>query len=427
MKRQKTYRNLLVAAFLINLVGIAFLGYKKLDNSIPNDINIVVNKSQKFDFSLPVEAGIKADDVDAINIDHAKIDKKLIKFNLNSPFVIQSSKEGNYKIDLKLFGLIKWKQINLEVTHDIKLIPCGIPIGIYVETDGIMVLGTGVIHSMDGLNYEPALNILKSGDYITKVNQVKMNTKEDLSREIQKSNGREISLTIRRSDRETKVKIKPVKGADGSYKIGAWIRNDTQGIGTLTYIDSNNDFGALGHGITDVDTNLLMEVEGGSIYKTDIIQIEKGKKGIPGELVGLIKIGEKNRYGKILKNSNQGIFGTINSNLKNYTMRKAMSIGYKQDIKLGRASILCTIDNKVQEYKIEIEKIELNTKNHSKGLVIRITDPALLNKTNGIVQGMSGSPIIQNNKLIGAVTHVFIQDSTKGYGTFIENMLNASE
>lgn len=429
MKRYSIYRCILVALFIVNLTGIFYLGNTMLDNRIPDEIKIAVDKLEQFDFSLPIEADIICEDnVNALNIDQAKINKNAIHFDLNNPFTIKSSKAGNYKIDLRLFGLIKLKQISLEVIKSTKVIPSGVPIGIYVKTDGIMVLGTGTIHSVDGLNYEPSLNILKSGDYIEYINDKSITTKEELAEAIQKSKGKDLKIKIRRGNIETKVTVTPVLTVDGDYKIGAWIRNDTQGIGTLTYITKTNDFGALGHGITDVDTNLMMDIGQGSIYKADILQIQKGAKGTPGELVGIINLADRNKFGDIYKNTEQGIFGKIEgTDLHNLVNMDAIPIAFKQEIKLGKASILCNIDNEIKAYDIMIEKISLNTKNHSKGLVIKITDKELLTKTNGIVQGMSGSPIIQNDKIIGAVTHVFIQDSTKGYGIFIENMIQNGE
>ncbi|NLZ83672.1 MAG: SpoIVB peptidase, partial [Clostridiales bacterium] len=208
---------------------------------------------------------------------------------------------------------------------------------------------------------------------------------------------------------------------------GAWIRDNTQGIGTLTFVSTVGAFGALGHGITDIDTGLLMDIKGGTVYAADIMSIIKGKEGEPGELIGMIRQSSKHKIGKIYRNSLQGIFGTIDNNYNWILGQEPLEIGLKQEVTRGKATILCTLADKVEEYNIEIENIDISNSNHSKGMVIRITDERLLEQTGGIVQGMSGSPIIQNNKIIGAVTHVFIQDSTKGYGTFIENMINNLE
>ena len=180
----------------------------------------------------------------------------------------------------------------------------------------------------------------------------------------------------------------------------------------------------MGHGITDIDTSLLMEIERGYLYNADIMTIIKGKQGVPGELIGLINQNEDDKIGNIVKNTNQGIFGEINNGFVRANTHDALPVGLKQEIKIGPATILSCVENQIKEYKINIDKIDLNSQSPNKGMVISITDSELIKKTGGIVQGMSGSPIIQNGKIIGAVTHVFIQDSTKGYGTFIENMLN---
>jgi stage IV sporulation protein B len=427
MNRLKIYRMILLVCIGINIAGIIVIGYQIFDKSVPNDIKIMVNRLENFNFSLPIEAEIDGENVNVLNIPNGKIKNEEIKLSFNKPFTIQSAQKGSYNIDLKLFGFIKIKEIELDVIEEVELTPCGMPIGIYVETNGVLVLGTGAIACVDGLNYEPSLNVLESGDYITAVNNKLVGSIEDLQREIHKSTGKDIEVTIRRKEQMTKVKIKPVMAVDGIYKIGAWIRDETQGIGTITYVDDHKHFGALGHGITDIDTGLLMEIMNGGIYKADILQIVKGKAGTPGELVGLINLDEKYKIGDILINSNQGIFGSMNNNNKYEKLMKPIPIALKQEIQLGEASILCKIEDRVEEYKVEIEKIDLNSKKDSKGLSLRIIDDELLDKTNGIVQGMSGSPIIQNNKLIGAVTHVFIQDSTKGYGIFIENMLQSSK
>jgi len=189
----------------------------------------------------------------------------------------------------------------------------------------------------------------------------------------------------------------------------------------------NGEFGALGHGINDVDTSTLMELKSGSLYKTSIVSIIKGEKGIPGELTGTIDYDEENILGDITSNTNEGIFGTSKKILESYEESSVMEVGLKQDIKLGPAYIRCNIDGVVEDYEVEILEVNTGEINKNKGIVLKVTDQELLNKTGGIVQGMSGSPIIQDNKIIGAVTHVFIQDSTKGFGIFLENMLESKD
>ncbi len=427
MRRKKIYRRVLISFFLLNLVVVAYLLIYNVEKNIPNEIKIVVDREESFSFNMPFKANIETKDIGVISVNDNRVPSNQIDIDLNQPFTLQSSRTGQYKINLKLFGLFKYKNISLDVIDNVELIPCGIPIGISIETDGILVLGNNRITGSDGLNYEPAHNKLKSGDYILSINNSEVMEKEKLIEEIQKSQGKDIKLKIRRNGEIISVRISPVKTSDGDYKIGTWIRDDTQGIGTLTFVSTNGYFGALGHGITDIDTGVLMEIDNGLIYDAQIMSIVKGKNGEPGELIGMIRQNEKNKIGYITDNTSQGIFGNVSHKYHLREDFKPLKIGLKHEVKVGKAYIRCMVDGKINDYEIDIVKIDIGSSNHNKGLVIRITDERLLNLTGGIVQGMSGSPIIQNNKIIGAVTHVFIQDSTKGYGTFIENMVNKLE
>ena len=195
----------------------------------------------------------------------------------------------------------------------------------------------------------------------------------------------------------------------------------------MTYIDMNGNFGALGHGISDSDTGGVVQIEDGALYETSILGIEKGTFGKPGVMSGVIYYGPGSVLGTIHSNTEEGIFGTVNERFKQTAKADAIPIGYRQDVKKGTAYIRSDVSGIVKDYEIEIQKVDYTTAHKNKGMVIKVTDPELLAITGGIVQGMSGSPIIQDGKLIGAVTHVFIQDSTRGYGIFIENMLEAAE
>lgn len=421
--RKQIYRSLLIILVFLDLMVILDMGIKKMASNIPSNIRVLVGTEETFDFDLPVEGDIETEQVDVFNVDNKQNLNNKIHINLNKPFSIQSSKVGAYSVDLKLFGKFTLKKINIDVIESVEVIPSGMPIGIYVKTDGVLVLGTGDVTSSDGMNYEPALNILKSGDYIVSIDDVPVATIDDVMNYINKSNGASMEFSVRRNNELIKLKVTPVKSADGDYKIGVWIREDTQGIGTLTFTTTDKKFGALGHPITDMDTGTVLEINQGFIYTTQIIDIVKGKSGEPGEILGVINQSEKNKIGTISSNTTQGIYGNLKDNSNKIKQSDVMEIGLKQDIKLGKAYIRCMVEKELKDYEIEIEKINLNPSAENKGMVIRITDERLLKVTNGIIQGMSGSPIIQDNKLIGAVTHVFIQDSTKGYGTFIENMI----
>lgn len=427
MRSRQRYRRFLICLFLLNLFLVGFFIYYTIDKSIPDEIKILVGTQESFDFDMPLEGNITTDDVGVLQVNDLSVPSDQIRLDLNQPFTLESSQTGTYSMDLKLFGLINFKRVSLDVIETIELIPCGNPIGIYVETDGILVLGSGRITGVDGLNYEPTRDKLKSGDYILAINGVEVNRKNDFVDLIQNSNGEAVTLLVRRNEEEITVRVSPVKTASGSYKIGAWIRDNTQGIGTLTFISSDGQFGALGHGITDIDTGLLMDVKLGSIYTAEIMSIIKGKEGEPGELIGMIRQSNKYKIGSITNNTYQGIFGRVGYEFDEGINAEPLPIGLKQEVQKGKAYIRCNVNDKITDYEINIESIDISNANHSKGIVIRITDKRLLELTGGIVQGMSGSPIIQNNKIIGAVTHVFIQDSTKGYGTFIENMVNNLE
>jgi len=426
-RKKKLYRRVLISLFLVNLAAIIFLGIYNIERNIPDEIKIVKGREESFYFNMPLKGNIETEHIGVISVNDTRVPSNQINIDLSEPFTLQSSQTGRFDIKLKLFGLFNFKKISLDVIEAVELIPCGIPIGISVETDGILVLGNNRITGADGLNYEPAHNKLKTGDYIISVNNRKVMYKEELIEEIQKSQGKEIKLQVRRNGEIISVSVTPVKTINGDYKIGTWIRDDTQGIGTLTFISTDGYFGALGHGITDIDTGLLMEINNGVIYDAEIMSIVKGKEGEPGELIGMIRQSERHKIGYITVNTHQGIFGTVNRKYKFKNEFKPLKIGLKQEVKTGKAYIRCMVEGEITDYEIEIQKVDMSNSNHTKGLVIKITDKRLLDATGGIVQGMSGSPIIQNNKIIGAVTHVFIQDSTKGYGTFIENMVNKLE
>ncbi len=442
MGSMKSYRRIVWSLLVLSIVGTVVYSYFLIENNVPDQLTLFIDETENFDFAFPVTGEINNDSGEESNVSVFQSTNKpvdgAIRFDFGEPFSIKADALGNYKMLVKLFGFIQLKEMNLHVVEPVKVIPVGKTIGIYVETDGVMVLGTGAVTGKDGINYEPAENAIYSGDYILAVNGTNVETIGELSSQIQEGKGQKATLRIRRKGEEQEVVVSPIEAVDGSYKLGIWTRQDTQGIGTLTFVDENGKFGALGHGITDSDTGILMEIEGGSIYEARIIDIVKGEQGEPGEMMGMIQVSSNTRLGSIESNQEQGIFGMISGNMNTYNNLSedidhangrnrekgtALEIGLKQEIEIGKAKILCDLGEGVQPFDIEIEKIQMNSSDVNKSMVIRITDEALLEKTNGIVQGMSGSPIIQNGKLIGAVTHVFVQNPAKGYGIFIENMM----
>lgn len=303
----------------------------------------------------------------------------------------------------------------------------GMPVGIYMETDGVMVLNTEKIEGIDGKEHEPAADVVESGDYITAVNHHEISGKADLLSAVDQIDGDDVVLTLRRGEDTMDRKISPIECEPGQYKLGIWVRDNVQGLGTITFLTEQSRFGALGHGISDTDTNMLMTIDSGRVYRTSIQDITKGYSGSPGTMEGIIVYNKYNILGTIDKNTETGIYGTIEKIDELFDEQIPIETASKGEIEIGDAKIRCYIDNEIKEYDIKVTDIDMTSSEVNKGLVIQVTDPELLEKTGGIIQGMSGSPIIQNGKLIGAVTHVFVQDSTKGYGIFIENMLNQVE
>lgn len=303
------------------------------------------------------------------------------------------------------------------------VIPGGMPIGIYMKTDGVLVLGTDSVKGADGQVYAPAENLVKAGDYIVGINGDAVDSKKELVSQVGKLDSEKVVLQIRRKEEEIDVKVTAAITNKDEYKLGIWVRDSVQGLGTITYITTNNQFGALGHGIHDMDIDELLEIGEGRVYNTEILRIEKGKKGSPGGMEGMIVYNRYNILGSIEENTEIGVYGTIR-NLDSLTQEQtAVPVCLKSDVDTGPAVIRCCVDDEVKEYDIEIERINHFTLEANKGLVIKIVDEELIDITGGIIQGMSGSPILQNGKLVGAVTHVFVNDPTKGYGIFIEEML----
>lgn len=425
MKNNRYIDKIFIVVMLLFFTCLTGLLFHSIKKALPDEINIIANGEQQFDFGLPVNGFIKSA-VEVSEIGESNIPSNQIKIDMHKPFTLKSGNGGSFVMACKLFGLINLKDVKIDVVDKEYVIPCGMPIGIYIQTDGVLVIGTSVVNAMDGMNYEPSYKLVKSGDYIVGVNGIKINNKNELISLINQDGANSIVLNIRRSGELIDVKIEPVQTTPDEYKLGVWVRDNTQGIGTLTFIDKDAEFGALGHGINDVDTSTLMELKSGSLYHTNIVSIIKGEKGVPGELTGTIDYDKKNILGEIKRNTTEGIFGISEKILSQYDKDSSMmEVGLKQDVKLGPAHIRCNVEGEIKDYDVEIIEVNTGENNVNKGIVLKVTDERLLNVTGGIVQGMSGSPILQNDKIIGAVTHVFIQDSTKGFGIFIENMLQS--
>ena len=380
---------------------------------IPSKIHIQQGETEEFDFAIPATADI------------SKQNRAIGSLDLGRPVTFYASDTDTYDMSVKLFGFINFKETQVSVIDTTQLKPVGKPIGIYVKTKGILVIDSGEFEGEGGMMQQPS-SLLQEGDYICAYNGEEISLKRDLIARINECNGEAVVLTVDRGGEVFDLKVTPAKNKEGFYKLGIWVRDNAQGVGTMTYLTQSGEFGALGHGINDLDTSTLMELDYGSLYHADIVSIKKGLAGEPGEMTGYISY-KKNEYlGNVEQNTAEGIYGSVLDSFAGDVDTEFLDIALKQDVHLGPVQIYCTLGEEAAYYDAEITDIYQQNDNPGRGFKLHITDAELINETGGIVQGMSGSPIIQDGKIIGAVTHVLVNDPTRGYGIFIETMLDAA-
>lgn len=307
------------------------------------------------------------------------------------------------------------------------VIPLGRTVGIKLFSDGVMVVGLSEIATAEGMASPAAACGLQAGDIITHINSEDVDSIEEVQSLLQDLSGEKMSLRILRDDKQIQLTAQAAQcSADGAYKLGAWIRDSMAGIGTTTFYDPQSGvFGALGHGINDIDTSLLMPLQSGSIMYASVTSVKKGVSGNPGELQGSFEV--THDMGELYANTPGGVFGTL-SDQTLVDGGQLVPVAFRKEVKTGTATILSNIaGNSVEEYTIEILRIYPAEEGKTRDMMIKVTDPRLLETTGGIVQGMSGSPIMQNGRLVGAVTHVLVNDPTQGYGILAEHMLDNAE
>ncbi|NPV72374.1 MAG: SpoIVB peptidase [Pelotomaculum sp.] len=339
---------------------------------------------------------------------------------------------GPVKVRLSLLGVIPVKDITVSVLPQVKVIPGGQSIGVLLHSQGVIVMGRSDILNQTGRFVNPAADAgIKEGDIILKINGEAVRA-EDQVRELVAqagAEGRELALEVKRGEKTFQVRVKPVFCKETlRYRMGLLIRDSTAGIGTLTFYDPEKMiYGALGHVITDLKTNQPVDLSGGKVTGASVQSIHRGKRGQPGEKIGMFT-GDTDISGTIAKNTKMGIFGRLQKPLENQIFQEPIPVAPAVQVREGEAEILTVLNGeKVERFTIEIVKVNLQARQNGKGLVIKITDPRLLEQTGGIIQGMSGSPIIQDNRLVGAVTHVFVNDPTRGYGVPAEWMLQEAD
>ena len=356
------------------------------------------------------------------------------ELNLKKMFGIQTvetakTSNNNYNVsnlEVNMFGSIPLKDVKVTVIDDIEVVPIGKIIGLKLYTNGVLVVGMSEIEDCNNNLIKPYQNTdIKEGDTILKINENEIQDIDVLKEVVNKSEGENLKLTILRDGSILTSNITPVKTDDKEYKLGLWVKDAATGVGTMTYYEPNSkSFAVLGHGITDSDTNNLINIESGELVTSKVISIKKGEIENPGEIKGTIL--NQQTIGRVSKNTQFGIYGTLdNLTSLNIDTSKKMKVALRDKIKIGEAKIICSLDNsnKTKEYSIEIEKIYYDNDYNNKSMLIRVTDPELIDKTGGIIRGLSGAPIIQNGKFIGAVTNVLVSNPEIGYAIFGDLMV----
>jgi len=415
-----------VICLLFFAISTPVQSYLNLPNQQKLSVGDNLTLGLNFPKSLSEQLSIQINDSEGIlNLSESfRNDKKLFNFTESSPVALEP---GQLILQLKLFGFIPLKKINVDVIPNIKVYPGGQAVGVLLRTQGVLVVGQSPIVDEEGKAHFPAKEAgIKTGDSIIKINDHNIQTDDQLAKLINElgQKHQKIILSIKRNNNIFSKELMAIYCVEtNTYRIGLFVRDNAGGVGTLTFYDPiSKKYGALGHMISDSDTNQKINIKKGKLVKASIEGIQKGKKGLPGEKVGVFV--ENSDMGNIEVNSFCGIFGTLTGyKISNDMYKKPLAVGFANQVKTGSAQILTTLEGqKIEKFAINIERV-MPGRRDGKEMVIKIIDPKLLKITGGIIQGMSGSPIIQNGKIIGAITHVFINDPTRGYGILIEDML----
>ena len=351
---------------------------------------------------------------------------RFVSLELSSKEINTDNTKGNRgEVVFKLFGLIPIKKVAVKIMPEEKVYVGGVPIGLKIQTDGVAVVGDCVVSSKNADVYKN--KHIKNGDIIQEIDGVSVKKISDLTDHISNKTNESVELKLLRNGKTHYEKVTLIKNEEDKYRLGVWVKDDCSGIGTLTFVKcTDNSFGALGHAITNNgrDESIVPMIDG-EVYACNLVNIEKGGKNHPGELQCVFV--ERDKCGVIEKNTKVGIYGKLNNMQQLVDTNKTLSLGGRLSVKPGKAKIVSSVSGIQEEYEIEIIKTNYQAKCDDKSFVFRVKDDRLLSLTGVIVQGMSGSPIVQNGKLVGAVTHVFVSDSTKGYGVYTDWMLQQIE
>lgn len=422
--RKYTFIKKALIVLMASALAVICVSYIKVMLTVPGDMVLIEGEEYSYNIDSLFPLSIKADTEGILRINGNKIASSYNHIGVSKPVSLSSDRDGSVKLQLRFFGLLPVKTVNVDVVSNKNLVACGNTVGVKLKLDGILVIGISDVLS-NNQKVIPVKNTgIRPGNVITRINDENVDSIQELVDAIENNGAKPLKINYRSGNEIRQAMVSPVKSSeDDKYHIGLWVRDSTAGIGTLTYYDEKTGrFGALGHGITDIDTGTLMSVKSGEILESSILGVKMGKSGVPGELKGIFTEGTK--LGTIQTNTEIGIYGKLDKLAAERIEGKVYPVGVRADIREGPATILSNIDGKkIEEYDILIQRVSRQNLNGTKGMIIKITDHRLLDATGGIVQGMSGSPIIQGGKIVGAVTHVLVNDPTRGYGIFIEAML----
>ena len=395
---------------------------------LPSHCHLIKGKQEHLNTKLPFAVEISLEQPGGLKINGHQLTSEGLRVDLTKQLALRADAVRKYNLDFKLFGIIPIRSMVVDVFPEMRVVPGGHSIGVILQSKGIMVVKSSFVIDSNGNKRYPARQAkLEVGDKLLEVNDILIKNKYHLAQLIQNLAQQHKKLIFKIKKQNGKIVFKsitPVKNKEEQYMIGVYVDDGATGVGTISFYDPQyKSYGALGHMITEANTQLPIDIAQGEIVRAYISGVQQGKAGIPGEKLGTF-FKRQGLIGNIKKNNQFGIYGELFTTLQNPYFEQPIPVASSLEVKTGAAKIYTVLDGgAIEEFNIEIEEVKNQYKPAEKGLIIKITDNELLNKTGGIIQGMSGSPIVQDEKLVGVVTHVFVNDSTQGYGILAQWML----